>query len=210
MAKLIFLIPMVFIFIATTNMPAQNVEKGSWTTSVFLSPSLASSKIDWSFSHPIYNQAGGVNWETFSGTFEQSITVSGGAEMSKGHFGFQGKFDFMPQKLTKTASIKSSELNLLIGELSILFYPMKYNGKSIKPYAILGSGLLKATGDIDNTGYVLSYGAGIKIPFSGRLDMDLGLKGMSIKYTQLNLAESISKDIRIHPYMLFLGVFYRL
>ena len=130
--------------------------------------------------------------------------------MSKGYFGFQFNLEFMPQKLIKSEPIKNNKLNLLIGEFSILLYPTKYTNKSIRPYISLGSGLLKTNGDIDNTGFIISYATGLKIPLSTKFGINLGLKGMILKYTQLNLAENISKDIRIYPLKLSIGVFCQL
>ena len=116
----------------------------------------------------------------------------------------------MPQKLTKSEPIKNSEFNLFIGELSILLYPLKYRNKSFKPYLSLGSAFFKANGDIDNTGIGISYGTGCRIPLSTKLDINFGLKGMLLKYTQLNLTESISQDISINLFKLSMGIFYQL
>ena len=210
MRKLIFLIPIVFTFIVSNKIFAQKIEKQSWNTSIYINTLLTSSNCDWSLSHPIFSQGGGVHYETITGTFEQSIAVNGGLEMSKGYFGFQCNFEFMPQKLTKSEPIKNSELNLFIGELSILLYPLKYRNKSFKPYLSLGSGFLKANGDIDNTGIGISYATGFRITLSTKLDINVGLKGMLLKYTQLNLTESISKDISINLFKLSIGIFYQL
>jgi hypothetical protein len=210
MRKLIFLIPIVFTFIVSNKLFAQKIEEQSWITSIYINTLLTSSNCDWSLSHPIFSQGGGVQYETITGTFEQSIAVNGGLEMSKGYFGFQCNFEFMPQKLTKSEPIKNSELNLFIGEFSILLYLLKDRNKSFKPYLSLGGGFLKANGDIDNTGIGISYGTGCRIPLSTKFDINLGLKGMLLKYTQLNLTESISKDISINLFKLSIGIFYQL
>ena len=204
-----FLIPVFIIFIITDYISAQNSGGESWTVSVFLSPSLVSPKSDWSFSHPSYHETGGVHYEIIAGTFEQNFAVSGGLEMEKGYFGLQGNFEYMPQKLSKSEAAQNDELKLLMGEFSLLLYPLK-DYKSFKPFLSLGGGLLKASGDIDNTGLVMSYATGVKIPLSGKFGINLELKGRLLKYTQLELSESISKDIRIHPWKLSLGAFYQI
>jgi len=206
MRKLIFLIPTLCIFIVTNNISAQDIEKQSWNTSIYISPSFAVSNSDWSLSHPI----GSGRYETITGTFKQSMALNGGIEINKGYFGFQFNIELMPQKLIKSESAINNELDLLIGEFSILFYPMKYSSNSMKPYISLGSGPLKTIGDIDNAGFIISYAAGLKIPILAGFSINLGLKGMRIKYTQLGLAESISKDIRIYPLKLHTGVFWQL
>jgi hypothetical protein len=210
MVKLNFLLPILLAFFISTKVSAQNIEKESWTTSVYFYPSLVSQKSDWEFSHPIYNGMGGVQYETITGTFEQSFALNGGLEISKGYFGFQGNLEIMPQKLTKSEPIEKKELNLFMGGVSILFYPMKYHDRSIKPYLSLGGDLLKASGDIDNTGFVIFYAAGVKIPISDKFGVKSGAKGMVVKYTQLKVAENISKDIRIYPFEFFAGIFYQL
>ncbi len=210
MVKLNFLLSILLAFFISTKVSAQNIEEESWTTSVYFYPSLVSPKSDWDFSHPIYNGMGGVQYETITGTFEQSFALNGGLEISKGYFGFQGNLEFMPQKLSKSEPTEKKELNLLMGGVSILFYPMKYHNRSIKPYLSLGGDLLKAGGDIDNTGFVISYAAGVKIPISDKFGIKSGAKGMVLKYTQLKVAENISKDIRIYPFEFFAGIFYQL
>ena len=204
-----FIIPMFFVFVITDYMWAQNSGGESWTASVFLSSSLVSPKSDWSFSHPTYHATGGIHAENITGTFEQSCAVNGGLEMEKGYFGLQGNFEYMPQKLSKSEATQNDELKLLIGEFSLLLYPLK-DYKLFKPFLSLGGGLLKASGDIDNTGLVMSYATGVKIPLSGKFGINLELKGRLLKYTQLELSESISKDIRIHPWKLSLGAFYQI
>jgi hypothetical protein len=210
MVKLNFLLPILLAFFISTKVSAQNIEEESWTTTIYFTPSLVNSKSEWDFSHPIYNETGGVQYENITGTFEQSFALIGGLEISKGYFGFQGNLEFMPQKLTKSESIEKKELNLLMGGVSILFYPMKYHNRSIKPYLSLGGDLLKTSGDIDNTGFVISYAAGVKIPISDKFGIKSGAKGMVLKYTQLKVAENISKDIRIYPFEFFAGIFYQL
>jgi hypothetical protein len=191
-------------------LPGQNIEKEPWSRSIHFNASVVGSKSDWSMSHPIHHESGGLHYESITGAFEQYFSVNGGFEMKKGNWGYQCNFEFMPQKLTKSEPITNRELNLFIGEISILYYPPKHDHESYKPYLALGGGLIKASGDIDNSGLMISYAAGVKIPFSAKLGMNFGLKGMRIKYTQLDLTESISKDICISPFKILIGVFYQL
>ncbi|MFC1481090.1 outer membrane beta-barrel protein [Candidatus Neomarinimicrobiota bacterium] len=193
-----------------TYLPGQDIEEEPWSTSIYFNPSVMTSTSDWSMSHPYYSPDGSADWETITGTFEQQLSWNGGLEMKKGYFGYQCNFEYMPQKLAKSVPITDHELNLLIGDISILYYPPINDSESFKPYLALGGGLIKASGDIDNSGLIISYGAGVKISISPNLGINFGLKGTRIKYTQLEVAENITKDISISPFKILIGIFYQL
>lgn len=209
MKNLLYFISILFFFLITNNISAQDINENSWMCSFNFNPSILLSNNNWSLKHPVYQATGKIQYEEINGIFEQSIFVSGGLEVKKGHFAFQGNIGFIPQKLTKNMPVKDKELNLLFSELSILFYPMKYNGSPFNPFISIGGALLKASGDIDNTGLMISYTGGVKIPLYSKIGFNLGLKGMLLRYTQLQLSENISKDISIYPFALFIGAFYQ-
>ena len=78
MRKLNFLIPLLFFFIVSKNISAQNIQKQSWNKMIYVNSSLISPKSDWSLSHPVYQQTGGFQNETITGTFKQCIALNGG------------------------------------------------------------------------------------------------------------------------------------
>ena len=210
MGKVNSIILILFVSVVSNITYAQSIDEKPWSVSFYLNPSLIISNSDWSLSHPIYYGSGAVQYEEITGTFEHSFAIDGGLEVSKGHWGFQGGFGFIPQKLIKSSPAKNQKLNLVFGEISILYYPLTSDNESIMPYLSIGGGLLKTNGDIDNSGIVFSYAAGAKLLLLNNFGINIGLKGMLLKYTQLGLTESITKDISINPFKIFIGVFYKI
>ena len=210
MRKVSSIILILFVSLISNITYAQSTDEKPWSISFYLNPSFMVSNSNWSFSHPIYHETGTVQYEEITGTFEHSFAIEGGLEVSRGYWGFQGNFGFVPQQLIKSAPVKNQKLNLVFGEISILYYPLIFDNESIRPYVSIGGGLLKTSGDIDNTGIIFSYAAGAKHLLFTNFGINIGMKGMLLKYTQLELKDSITKDISIYPFKIFIGVFYKL
>ena len=158
---------------------------------------------DWSVSHPIYG-GGGVTWETFTGMFKHSLHLEGGLELRRSHFGVRGTLGVIPQRFTQDTPPKENDLKLLLAGLSAVVYPGA-TGAKIEPFLLAGAGGQKASGDMDNTGFYLSTGAGLGARLGSRVRLDAGLQVLRLKYTQIDLTPDIAKDVPIYPVSLFIG-----
>ncbi|UCH11114.1 MAG: hypothetical protein JSU61_04280, partial [Fidelibacterota bacterium] len=115
MPKTILLIQ-IFSIAAAGELVAQDIDRKPWDLTLHIYPSLSSSASDWSMTHPIYGASGGVSYETITGTFEQSLSVTVGWGMRRGNYGIQGNVSFLPQTLTKSQPVHEIDLTLVMGE----------------------------------------------------------------------------------------------
>ena len=187
----------------TTATSAQAANDDSWTSSFHLSAAVAP-KSNWSVSHPIYG-GGGVTWETFTGTFTHGLQLLAGVEMRRRHVGFRGTFGVLPQRFKEDAPARDEKLELLLAGLSAVLYPMAATEGSWEPYLAVGGGGQKATGDMDNGGFYLSSAVGITKHLTSRVALDGGVRVQRLKYTQIEVGDRITKDVRTHPLSVFLG-----
>jgi len=183
---------------------AQASNENLWTWSAQLSVSVVLKDSDWSISHPIVGD-GGVTWESFRGTFNQSVLVQMGVELQRGHFGVRGTVGLLPQEFTQVTPTQGETLSLVLGGLSGVYYPRAKSPGRLQPYAAVGVGGQKATGGIENSGFYVSGTAGVKLALDSWVAVDAGLQLHRLKYTQLALDSNIAKDVAIYPISLLLG-----
>ena len=184
---------------------AQTSGDASWTWSAQLSASMVLNNSDWSISHPTY-AGSGVTWETFTGTFTQRAHLQGSVEVRKRYLGIRGTLGLLPQRFTQDAPARDDHLTLVLAGLAAVLYPAAGPGGDLQPYVLAGAGAQKATGDMDNTGFYLTGGAGVCLRLDARVALDGGVQILRLKYTQIELDSGIAKDVRIHPLSLLVGV----
>ncbi len=183
----------------------QASDEPCWIWSAHFTLSLAVNETDWAVRHPVYG-GGNVTWETLSGTVYQGFHAQVGIELRKGRIGLRGTLGALPQELTQEAPARGEEFTLLLGGLSVVFYPRAGTPGRVQPYLQGGAGGQKATGDLDNTGFYLSGAAGVRTSLTSRVSLEGGVQVLRLKYTQVDLGNNIQKDLTTHPVSLFLGV----
>lgn len=188
---------------AASSTSAQDAPTPDWTWSARFSVGFMLVNNDWSVSHPTYG-GGVVIWETFTGMFKHTLHLEGGLELRRSHFGVRGTVGFVPQRFTRDNPAEDADLTLLLAGLSAVVYPAA-NGARIDPFLLVGAGGQKASGDMDNAGFYLSTGAGLGTRLGSHLRLEAGLRVLRLKYTQIDLAPNIDKDVTIYPVSLFIG-----
>jgi hypothetical protein len=161
----------------------------------------------------------------YDGSVEASIELkykidylfSGGFELSKGYLGFQGNFGFTPANLEGTIKISAfgysleekEELNVntFYGEGALLFFPTGSGVDKISPYVTIGAGGCKMNGDRNDSGFLISYGGGIRLFFIEKLGFHIGIKGF---YIDLGGIEGLSDTkLTLKPLQGTFGLLYR-
>lgn len=161
----------------------------------------------------------------YDGSVEASIELkykigyllSGGFELSKGYLGFQGNFGFTPANLEGTLKISAfgysqeekEELNVntFYGEGALLFFPTGSGVDKISPYLTIGAGGCKMNGDRNDSGFLLSYGGGVRLFFIEKLGFHIGIKGF---YIDLGEIEGLSDTkLTLKPLQGTFGLLYR-
>ncbi|MFG1691761.1 hypothetical protein ACGF5M_06375 [Gemmatimonadota bacterium] len=197
---------LVLLLTALTNdVGAQEVSRGPWTISAGLSVAAVMGESDWTVSHPFYGN-GGVTWETLRGTVSHGLHFQGSVEVRRKYVGVRGRVGILGQEFTQEASEQSKDLRLLLGGLSAVLYPFAGSATRLEPYFALEAGGQKATGDMDNTGFYLSASSGFRTRLSSRISLDGGIELHRLKYAQVDLGNSIEKDLHVTPLSLFVGL----
>ena len=192
------------VWLAWTTPTSAQTADDSWKWSVHLSAAAVTRTTEWSISHPTHYGPATV-WETFTGTFTQSLEVQAGVELRRRHVGLRGTFGVLPQRFKQDAPARESRLTLLLGGLAAVLYPTAGTGRSWEPYLALGVGGQKATGDMDNWGYYLSGAVGVEKALTSRVALDAGAQVQRLNYTQVEVGSQIARDARTHPFSLYLG-----
>jgi hypothetical protein len=142
--------------------------------------------------------------------------LSGGFELSKGYLGFQGNFGFTPANLEGIIKISAfgysleekEELNVntFYGEGAFLFFPTGSSVDKITPYLTVGAGGCKMNGDRNDSGFLISYGGGIRLFFIEKLGFHIGIKGFIMDFG--GIEEISGEKIKIKPIQATLGLMY--
>jgi hypothetical protein len=142
--------------------------------------------------------------------------LNGGLELSKGYLGFQANFGFAPANLDAALKISALgysleekeevNINTFYGEGTFLFFPTGSPVDEISPYAILGIGGCKLTGDYDDSGYLITYGGGIRLFLLEKLGFNIGIKGFIMNFGDIE--EISGEKLKIKPIQVTFGLIY--
>jgi len=111
----------------------------------------------------------------------------------------------MPQTFTQEAPAREEDFTLLTAGISCLLFPRPRHDGGWEPFVALGVGGQKASGGLDNTGFYFSGAGGIHAEVTEGLALEGGVSFHRFKYTQVDLGNSIQKDLAITPAGVFLG-----
>ncbi len=192
------------ILVTACDSPAAAQSDHGWSWGAGLSVGLVVGESDWSVSHPIYEGAS-VTTETFSGSFRHLLHLEAGLEARRGHLGLRGTLGFLPQEFAQADPPKEKHLTLLMGGLAVVLYAAPPEGR-FEPWISAGAGGQRAVGDMENTGFYLSGGAGLATGLGSHVKLHGGIQVFRLKYTQIDLAPDITKDVPVYPVSLSLGI----
>ena len=75
MKNLLYFISILFFFLITNNISAQDINENSWMCSFNFNPSLLLSNNHWSLNHPVYQATSEIQYEEVNGIFKQCKTA---------------------------------------------------------------------------------------------------------------------------------------
>ena len=184
--------------------PAQEPSTQTRAWSARLGVGFFTSVSDWSVSHPYYS-ANNTTWETFTGTVRHHLHLEGSFELRRTYVGLRGTLGLIPQQFTQVSPEREDDLTLILAGLSAVLYPAGASATKVEPFVLLGAGGQKGAGDMNNSGFYLSAGAGLAVEIVSHLEVELGVRLLRMKYTQIDLTPTIAKDVGIAPVSVFLG-----
>lgn len=162
----------------------------------------------------------------FYGKIEGSIELKyktgalfyGGFEISKGYIGFQGNFGVTPAKLKGNLNIcvfdttlieeqEEASINTFYAEGAFLFFPTGSGVDKISPYLTAGFGSCRLSGDRDDSGYLISYGGGVRIFLARKYGLVAGFKGFILDFGKI---EGVFEEkLKLKPLQGSFGFIYR-
>jgi hypothetical protein len=208
-AKILFYSFLLPILVPAGLLQAKAPAEGRWRIAGLVQAGFALGETDWEIRHPVYSGGEAATWESISGKFLKSSRFSAGLELSKGFLGGRVEFGIISMKMTNAATGQDSKFTSYFGEIALLFFPMKNPRGRIVPYLSAGAGGFLSGGDIDNPGYHLSLGGGVRCFISDKVGIGLGLKLPLMKYHQVEIGSNITKDLSYSPFLVGLEALVR-
>ena len=193
-----------------------------WTTSVLVDVGVSATGTNWSLSHPLH-EGSQVLWETIDGSGNRPKVVRAGVEFRKRHVAIQGALGMMlssrleltsaqpnltglPYEIGRTWSFSTYQL-----EGAALYFPIVRDGGKVVPYLSAGIGYLGTSGDLSINGGFFSFGGGVRLPVTRRVDIDAGLRFLHSKYTDFPLLEPMmTPTLTLTPLAATIGMRFRL
>jgi len=87
-----------------------------------------------------------------------------------------------------------------------LFFPTGNPIGEISPYVTVGFGGCRLTGDYDDSGYLISYGGGVRLFFIEKLGFNIGIKGFIMDFG--NIEQISGEKLKIKPIQATFGLIY--
>ena len=126
---------------------------------------------------------------TTNSKYKTGVLLYGGFEVSKGYIGFQGNFGFTPANMRVAGEVtgggitvspeREQSITSFYVEGVFLFFPTGSGVGKTSPYLAIGVGgccKLQSEPDIEDVGYLISFGGGMRIFFKKKYGMIMALK----------------------------------
>jgi len=200
-SKAIFLCLFIFLLFFIHNLEAQKSEDDGWKIMFHIQGGVfgngGGSSFEERFVDYYYNEnLGRYEFVDVGFTGEHKYKIGAlfcaGIEISKGYIGFQGNFGVTPAnmalalKIPNVSSTPNAEskqnITTFYGEGAILFFPTGNGLDKISPYLSIGAGGCKFKGTIGASGYLISFGGGVRIFFTKKSGLIVGIKGFLMDF----------------------------